>query len=210
MSDVAKALGVAKGTLYRYVESKEALFHAAVLFADRPQHAPVPSELPLRTPSAGATVAYVRERVAQESADMKLVGHFSNLKGSRATGRDAAGCELEEILRDLYGRIAQNRLAMKLIDRCSTDYPQLAQIWFGEGRWAQHELLVRYLRASDEVGQHHRSQPEIAARMILETLAFWAMHRHFDPSPQVLVEEDVEDAVLELLLRGILNREGES
>jgi AcrR family transcriptional regulator len=34
MSDVAEALGVAKGTLYGYVESKEALFDAAVRLAD--------------------------------------------------------------------------------------------------------------------------------------------------------------------------------
>ena len=34
MADVAKALGVAKGTLYLYVESKEALFDLVVRSAD--------------------------------------------------------------------------------------------------------------------------------------------------------------------------------
>ena len=35
MSDVAEALGVAKGTLYLYVESKQALFAATFVYADR-------------------------------------------------------------------------------------------------------------------------------------------------------------------------------
>ena len=40
MADVAEALGVAKGTLYGYVESKAALFDAAIRYADG--HVPLP------------------------------------------------------------------------------------------------------------------------------------------------------------------------
>ena len=36
MVDVAQAMGVAKGTVYLYVESKEALFDAVVRYADQP------------------------------------------------------------------------------------------------------------------------------------------------------------------------------
>src|SRR5262245_48357339 len=65
MADVAATLGVAKGTLYLYVESKEALFDLVVRLADaeRPfRHRP---PLPVRTPRPGATVKYVRERLAE-------------------------------------------------------------------------------------------------------------------------------------------------
>lgn len=30
--------------------------------------------------------------------------------------------------------------------------------------------------------------PDVVARTILETIAFWAMHRHFDPFPQKVDE----------------------
>jgi AcrR family transcriptional regulator len=52
MPDVADALGVAKVTLYGYVESKEALFDAAVRFADNPSSDP--GKLPIPTLAAGA------------------------------------------------------------------------------------------------------------------------------------------------------------
>ncbi len=45
IADVAEALGVAKGTVYLYVESKEALFYAALRYADR--KAPLASEIDL-------------------------------------------------------------------------------------------------------------------------------------------------------------------
>src|SRR6185436_5185571 len=64
MADVAAALGVAKGTLYLYVESKEALFDLVARYADAEQPVQWPP-LPVRTPKPGATVKYVRERLAQ-------------------------------------------------------------------------------------------------------------------------------------------------
>ena len=39
--------------------------------------------------------------------------------------------------------------------------------------------------------------------MLLETVAFWAVHRHRDPSPQQLVESDVQTNVIELLVRSL-------
>src|SRR5580765_8261073 len=65
MADVATALGVAKGTVYLYVESKEALFDLVARYADAARPFRKRPALPMRTPRAGATVKYVRERLAQ-------------------------------------------------------------------------------------------------------------------------------------------------
>src|SRR5688572_41544 len=61
MADVAEALGVAKGTIYGYVASKDALFDAAVRFADGHVAMPESSALPLATPKAGSTIGYIRD-----------------------------------------------------------------------------------------------------------------------------------------------------
>ena len=53
MADVAEALGVAKGTLYGYVESKAALFDAAIRYADGHEPLPGTAELPIKTPAPG-------------------------------------------------------------------------------------------------------------------------------------------------------------
>lgn len=200
MADIAATLGLAKGTLYGYVESKEALFDAAVRYADGRLPLPLPEALPLPTPKARATVGYVRKRLAAESSDLTLV---------RVLAADEppadAHAELAAIVVDLYRRISGNRRVLKLIDRCAVDFPDLAKVWFGEGRFAQHQLLQRYLEQRIEQRRFRRlANIPIAARIILETVAFWAMHRHHDPSPQVVDESDVENAIVDLLARGLL------
>jgi AcrR family transcriptional regulator len=200
MADVAESLGVAKGTIYGYVESKEALFDAALRFADGHLAHPEPQGLPLQTPAAGATVAFVRARIAAEVADMALI---RVMNGSLVVSDPQS--ELSTVLSDLYRRIARNRLAMKLVDRCAADYPELASAWFGEGRWAQHQLIVELIRTRGDDERFRRiHDPEVVARTILETIAFWAMHRHFDPSPRAVDDAAAESAVVDLLAHGLL------
>src|SRR6516164_10033345 len=64
MEDIATSLGVAKGTVYVYVESKEALFDLVARCADTiPSFDPVP-RLPIPAPKRGATLKYIRDRLA--------------------------------------------------------------------------------------------------------------------------------------------------
>jgi AcrR family transcriptional regulator len=202
MAEIAELLGVAKGTLYGYVESKEALFDAAVRFADANAELPAVSDLPVRTPPPGQTVAYVRHRVAVESADMMLVQVVTGRRVFRDAGR-----ELEAVLSDLYRRIARNRLALKLVDSCAADYPELAQAWFIEGRSAQVRLLAELL-ANRGAKKRYRpvAQPEVVARTLIETVAFWALHRHFDPAPQTTDDATAERAVIDLIVHGLVER----
>ena len=200
MADVAEALGVAKGTIYGYVESKEALFDAAVRFADGHIALPALDQLPLRTPAAGVTVGYIRERISIEAAGMRLLQVVSG----RVSNRDARS-ELSEVLSDLYRCIARNRLALKLVDRCAADFPELARVWFGEGRGAQHQLLVELLNSRATAKRLRRVEnPSVVARTILEAIAFWAMHRHFDPAPQALDDGAAESAVVDFIVGGLV------
>lgn len=196
MSDVAEALGVAKGTLYGYVESKEALFDAAVRFADGQADAPEPSGLPFPTPPAGSTVAYVRARLMEEARELELVRVLAMPAGTRVKSD-----ELEVIVRDLFRRMSRNRRALKLVDRCAVDHPELASVWFEEGRWGQVALLASYLERRIAQGRL-RAVPnvQLAARMLLETIALWAIHLPWDPSPRPFAEGEVENAVVDMLV----------
>jgi len=196
MADIADALGVAKGTVYGYVESKEALFDAAVRFADGQIPVPQPSALPLATPARGSTVGYIRERLMAEARELGLVAALASPSAS-LEGPD----ELEHIVRDLYRRMARNRRALKLVDRCAVDHPELAAVWFEEGRWGQVALIGSYLERRIADG-HLRAVPSvpIAARMVLETIALWAIHMPWDPSPRPFAEADVENAVVDMLV----------
>lgn len=200
MADVARAIGVAKGTLYGYVDSKEALFDAAVRFSDRPEDQPAVADLPLHTPPIDATVHYVQARLAAESADMVLVAIVAG-----AQTFDDPADELPAALDDLYLRLERNRRAIKLVDRCAAEYPELAQVWFGGGRWAQHQLLAELIRRRIGDGSYRPvDDVDVAARFILETIVFWALHRHFDPAPQALDDDTARRTIVSLLARTLL------
>ena len=200
MADVAARMGVAKGTVYLYVVSKEALFDEVLRHADRSEPVELPGVLPVPTPAPGATLEMVRKRVAEEAALPVLAAALARRRVTDA--RD----ELEGILRELYALLSLHRTGIKLLDRCSEDHPELAAVWFGTGREGALELLRRYL--VDRIRRRRLApveDPAATARIVLETVVFWAVHRHWDPSPQTLDEELAERAVVGLLSRALLD-----
>src|SRR5689334_14491707 len=96
MADVAEAMGVAKGTLYLYVESKEALFDLVLRSADQGHPLATPRKLPIPTPQPGETLQHVRNRVAGQSPLRAL---HAALGRKRVTDPRE---ELTEIVREIY------------------------------------------------------------------------------------------------------------
>ncbi len=105
MADVAEALGVAKGTLYGYVESKEALFGLCLAHADRSGPVEQPARLPVPTPKPGELLRRVRKELASESELPAL---------SEALRQEPGGdgrTELEAVLREQYSVIERHQTA---------------------------------------------------------------------------------------------------
>src|ERR1044071_1931814 len=100
MEDVATTLGVAKGTLYGYVESKAALFDLAVRCADGREALPGVSSLPVKTPSPGSTVTAVRSRLVAETENLELLAALGRADHPKPAE------ELASIVRDLYARMS--------------------------------------------------------------------------------------------------------
>ena len=199
MADVAEAMGVAKGTIYLYVESKEALFAAVLLHADGQPPALSDLELPIRAPQPAALRRALRARLAEEVAPPALV---QALKRSRVTD---ARAELEAIVRQLYATASRHRMAIKLIDRCGADHPELASIFYEKGRFAQLDLLIRYLQSRIRKGHLKAvSDPAVAARFVIESISTWAVHIHWDPAPQPIDPREAEETVLHFVLGGLL------
>ncbi|SOJ52995.1 hypothetical protein MSIMFB_00500 [Mycobacterium simulans] len=183
MQDVADALALAKGTLYGYAQGKAALFAAAVRYGDSHEPVPPPSDLPVAAPDDGEIAALVSQRLADEVADMRLTQALQ--QASPATATPAHGrAELAGIVTDLYRRLARHRIALKLVDRCAPELPDLAEVWFGTGRDAQVHAFQLYLLSRESTGQLSLPGPaQMVARTIVELCAMWAIHRHFDPAP---------------------------
>jgi len=194
MADVAAALGVAKGTLYLYVESKEALFDLVARYADAERPFRDPPALPVPSPAPGALLAYVRQRLA-ENQSLATLG--AALARPRVTDVRA---EIEDIVGELYDAMARNRHGLRLLDRAAPDLPELAALWFAGARGGLITVLEQYLRDRIRRGKL-RAVPDTAmvARLIIETVVFWAVHRHCDPHPQVVDEAVVRRTVVQLL-----------
>jgi len=198
MADVAEAMGVAKGTLYLYVESKEALFDLVVRSLHPEHPVTTPSKLPHPTPRPGATQQYLRKRVAKQAPSPALL---TALARKRVADPRA---ELAEVIREIYRSLSRNRRGIKLMDRSAQFHPELAAVWFDGGRGALIRGLSSYLKSRIE-RQLFRPVPDtdVAARVILETLVTWAVHRHWDPSPQKIDDQIAEDTVVQFIVGGL-------
>jgi len=201
MADIAQALGVAKGTLYLYVESKEALFDLVVRHADD-KDAAKDLALPISTPRPGATLRYVRAELERHQRLPRLAEALARRRVTNVAR------ELADIVRELFQALARNRRRIKLIDRSARDYPELAALWFEGARGGFLSLLEHYLRDRTARGSL-RSVPDIqaAARLALETTVFWAVHRHWDARPQDVNEATAEATVVHFVVAALVKEE---
>jgi len=197
MADIAEELGVAKGTLYLYVESKEALLDLALRHADSDEAIEVPEKLPLPTPAAGATMAFAAAEFAARAETPILSA------ASAAAAPDNPAAELESIIREIYRLCAANRRSIKLIDRCAPDHPELGALWFESGREGLMAALVDYLEKRPKLAVGY-SDKAVLARLVIETIVFWACHRHWDPHPQEIDDAVAEETVVSFVHRALI------
>jgi AcrR family transcriptional regulator len=197
MSDVAEAVGVAKGTLYGYVESKDALLWVCLVGADQVGPIPLPEVLPVPTLQQGQIGLQVKAALNAEGGQPIL---------SDALKRDRAEDPIEEmgkVIGELYDLMFANRHRIKLLDRCM-DHPELMNLWQTQGREQSRLAIARYVEKRIAAGQI-RPVPNIrlAARIVIETVATWAVHIHWDKAPEVFGPEESRSNAIDFLVRGL-------
>ena len=200
MADIAEALGVAKGSLYTYVESKEALF--MLCFEQAVAFRPVgrPPVLPVPTPAPGALGRRFRRQLRASGALPEL---GAALQRERAIDiRD----ELDTVIRELYALTQTYAVAITLVER-AVGHPEISQDWQTRGREDSRQRLAAYIESRIQSGQLRAlPEPRLAARFVIECIATWAMHIRWDPSPEHFDEKAAQDNLVEFLVRGLLAR----
>jgi AcrR family transcriptional regulator len=195
IADVANAMQRSPGAIYRYVESKEALFDLVVRAVTQPEWELTDLTLPIPTPESDATLAFLRDVLARE-------GQIRSLKEAVAkkTVKNPRS-EFERIIRELYSQTARYRLGMKLVERSALDYPELAVLWFGEMRGRVLQQFTEYLQLRIEGGLL-RPVPDYSAtaRLIVETVVFFSVHRYQDPFPTPMSDRIAEETVVDNLI----------
>ena len=159
MSDIAQEMGVAQGSLYNYVESKDALFFWLVDRGLDPGETLDLGALPVRAPKPEALLRRVREQVGRAFALPHL---DAALKRRRA---DEVEAELAAIVEELYARTLATRLQAAALERSALDVPELCALFFIHVRRILLARLSQYIDRRVRTGQFAQiPDPSVAAR----------------------------------------------
>ena len=198
MADVAREMGVGHGSLYNYVESKEALFLLLVEQWGQPDVKLDDRELPLRTPSMANIVEQLRRRV---SDTFPLPSLDAALKRKVVAN---AQQELRAIVLELFLLTERSRDGATILERSAREVPELFGLFFEQVRRDLFGRLTRYVAMRMSTGDFHTADPPTAARFIVETVTFFARHRFQDPHPQELDDEAVRQTIVDLVTRSLV------
>ena len=198
MSDVAREVGVAKGTLYGYVESKEALLTLCLIHGDQVGPIPLPEMLPVTTLAQGQLGLLIKETLGRQVA---LPGLIRALEVSRAEDPAAEFCE---VVGELFDLMHANRHGIKLLDRC-VDHPEIRDLWQTAGREQSLLLIARYLEERSRSGQFRPIEDvQFSARLLIEMVATWAVHIHWDRLPVTIDLSLAREHTIDFLAQGFL------
>jgi len=215
MSDVAREAGLSEAALYRYVDSKEGLFVLAIRHALLLE--PLPgtngghganggsgadgqaADFPLAAPSLAEMIAQAREFVAAE------VPFGALAEALRTADPQDPAAELEQVMREMFVLEEQTAAAADMIERSARELPELADLLNSGLRRPVLDALTQYLDGRAKTGKLRRTPDAAAtARLVLETLTWFARHRHADPGgaaiPPGLAQETAVDALLHALV----------
>jgi AcrR family transcriptional regulator len=184
MDDVADRLGVSKGTIYRTVDSKNALFAAVIAWADNPDE--TPDKAVTGIDDLGALASAITHDLAAAIGGLELTTIVAERR--RLRDADAVADEVEHLAVELHRLMHARRTAIMVLDRCAGEIPELTHIWFGEGRYTIVDLWTDYLelRAADIATDVDRA---ILARTIVEIITTWAVKMPWDRAPRPYLDD---------------------
>ena len=144
MSDVAAEMGCSTGTLYNYVESKEALFEHVVV-AGFSRSLPGAKDLPLTLPSPGAMD--VIKKQAQTIADDSGI---DIARETNFTGDPVA--EARGIVEDFFEFFSIYHPVLEAIESSQLDYPDVATAYLEARRDLVYAPWTRWVQARIDAG----------------------------------------------------------
>ncbi|MGO9854528.1 MAG: TetR/AcrR family transcriptional regulator [Acidimicrobiales bacterium] len=196
-SDVAAQAGLSSGALFTYVASKEALFHL-VFTNGFGQYADGLPPLPLATPALGETLRVIEHGLRRADAPRLMAA----LQEHEPTNVRA---ELSGIVEERYGLLEHLWPLLAVIEKSAVDLPELEEFYYGRARPAYLGRLVRYLE--DRVAGGYftaMADSKVAARIVSETIVWFAWHRHEGRDAMALDDEGTRRTVVEFICAALL------
>lgn len=202
VADVAKVMGVSPGTIYLYVEGKEALFdlvirHNAAQNSDWLEDL----EIPIPTPPPGATVDFLREVLDRK-------GQWPVLEAALSIPRAPdIRSELDHVVREQYQLMRRHRAGLVLLMRSALEFPGLADVFVLGLRKRLLDSLGVYVESRIEAGQlRPLANVPATVAVLTQTIAWANLQRPFDPGLSAFTEQSIEDSTVDLIVSGLLSQ----
>jgi AcrR family transcriptional regulator len=198
-ADVAAKAGISTGSLFNYVESKEALFHLVFLCGFEMTSAHLP-DLPVATPGPGESLAIIEAGLAQVQMPRMRAALVEKQP-------DNVEHELREIVEERYALLDRYWPLIAVIERCAVEMPELEAAWFGLARAGTFEELGTYLERR-MAARMLRTMPDakVAARIVTESLAWFAWHRREGRDSTLYDDDAARRTVVEFICAALVPR----
>jgi AcrR family transcriptional regulator len=191
MADVAREAGISAGSLYTYVDSKEALLEIALLqgLGELAEH-----NEPYR--ASGLTKT-------SSSLAAKLAKSFRWPILEKALRQDRIAPDLlGAIVDEHFTLFSKHRRLIWLLDRCAAEVAELSGFYQASVRGP---CIANFTRAIRLCMGAQFSEEEVAARgrALFEMIVWMAMHRHRDRLPPATSDEAARRATIEIVFLAV-------
>ena len=198
MSDIAKEIGISPGTLYLYFESKEALFEYILKYIFLSEQNFKEIAFPIKSSSRDFGFNTLKELYASSEPFAYIKQMMRNKKVKNVQE------EFEKIIRLEFHFLSTYRNGITMLLNSTFHWPQLADIYTDSVK-NYLDTLSSYLVLRIDQG-FIRKLPDVpaAARMILETVAWFAVHRYKAMLQPNIDEKTAEETVVDLLVNSFI------
>ncbi|MGO9120996.1 MAG: TetR/AcrR family transcriptional regulator [Desulfomonilaceae bacterium] len=198
MSQIAREAGIAPGTLYLYFEGKESLFNFLLRYIFSNEQDLDAISVPIESTSWDFGIASGKDTFVSS----KYTAFIDNAvrKGEVTDVHE----EFEKIIRNLFSAMATYRHGITILLQSSLDWPELADFYVSIIK-DLHKTVEVYLDKRIHQGLF-RKIPNVSAsaRFILDTIAWFAVHRHRAMYQTVVSEKVAEETVVDALVHAFI------
>lgn len=196
-ADVAARAGLSAGSLFNYVESKEALFHLVFLHGLGLLPAE-PAVLPLSAPAPRESIALFENAIGADAIPRLLAG-------LRERDPADAGGELRGIVEEFYDLEERYWQLLAVVERCADEVRELDDAWYGGRRATYNDALAQYLGRRMASG-HLRRLPDAmaAAKIVIESVTWSAWHRREGRDAALLDDRAARSTAIEFVCAALV------
>lgn len=196
ISDIAKAAGIATGSIYNLFASKKAIFQFVLAsifdesFFNEERTFPI-AEIDMRV--------LEMKIIARSELSMKDI--FPQL-----TGEDENASSFRDVLSKAFDFISKYGTGLLIFERNTSGWQDLCEVYFQRRRTfiqAFEDCVERYIQKGEI---RHLDQPQHHTRLIIETLSWWGMHVKYTYSDICVEAADAKKVVMDALTHAYIRQ----